>query len=198
MLKRLRKWGKAGVEPILWFVALLCLGCSAFVTAGSMDAQKRSVDRFPDQDGATVAALSQTAGGASQIEGRVVIATLGLSVPILSDCSDRSLRLGSCHVPGTAVAGGLGNMGLAGHRDGSFRPLRNIKVGDEVVVLEAEGKYRYIVERMGIVSADDVSVLAIGDEPELTLITCFPFNYVGAAPNRFVVHARLLSVDGGR
>lgn len=131
------------------------------------------------------------------MEGRIEVPKLHLSVPILSDCSDRALRLGSCHVPGTAVAGGLGNMGLAGHRDGSFRPLRDIQIGDEINVFAAEGNYHYLVRSMGVVAADDVSVLAIGDDPELTLITCFPFTYIGAAPKRFVVHAKLLSVDGG-
>lgn len=88
-------------------------------------------------------------------------------------------------------------MGLAGHRDGSFRPLRNIQAGDAIRVVAAEGTFDYRVRSMGVVAADDVSVLAIGEVPELTLITCFPFNYVGTAPKRFVVHATLLSVDGG-
>lgn len=156
--------------------------------------QQRAQVLFPSHSHGALVAVDVSRN--PEIEGRVEIARLHLSVPILSDCSDRALRLGSCHVPGTAEAGGLGNMGVAGHRDGSFRPLRNIQVGDRIDVFAPEGSFHYAVRSMGVVAADDVSVLAIGDEPELTLITCFPFNYVGAAPKRFIVHATLLSVDG--
>lgn len=188
------KKARWGIESLLWFGALACLGCCGFFSLRASSAQQQAQVLFPDR--AKVALAAASIAEAPAIEGRVEIPRLHVSVPILSDCSDGALRLGSCHVPGTAVAGGLGNMGVAGHRDGSFRPLRNIQIGDRIDVFAAEGEFHYLVQSMGVVAADDVSVLAIGDEPELTLITCFPFNYIGTAPKRFVVHAKLLSVDG--
>ncbi len=127
--------------------------------------------------------------------GELSIPKISLTVPILPDYDTGSLLKGIGHVKGTALPGGLGNMGLAGHRDTYFRPLRNISAGMDIRVKDANGTYHYIVDRMEVVMPDQVSVLDIGQRPELTLITCYPFNYVGAAPKRFIVHAHLLSVD---
>ncbi len=127
--------------------------------------------------------------------GRLEIKEIGLSVPVLQSYDPATLKRGVGHVPGTAVPGGLGNMVLAGHRDTYFRPLREARAGMEIEVVTQGGRYRYSIDSMEVVTPEQVEVLDIGSRPEMTLITCYPFDYVGAAPKRFIVHAHLLSVD---
>ncbi len=86
-------------------------------------------------------------------------------------------------------------MGLAGHRDTFLRPLRRVAPGMQIRATNPTGIYHYVVDSTEIVPPEAVDVLNIGSRPELTLITCYPFNYVGAAPRRFIVHAHLLSVS---
>ena len=93
------------------------------------------------------------------------------------------------HVPGTALPGQQANVGVAGHRDTLFRGLRDIKTNDLIEFETLAGKYSYRVGSTEIVKPDDVSVLQAGSSPELTLVTCYPFNYVGSAPDRFIVKA---------
>ena len=92
------------------------------------------------------------------------------------------------------MPGGLGTVGLAGHRDSFFRPLRGISTKMDIQLTDHSGTYHYSVDSTEIVDPDKVQVLEIAARPELTLITCFPFDFVGAAPRRFIVHAHLLSV----
>jgi sortase A len=127
------------------------------------------------------------------VMGRLEIPALALSVPILSDYEAASLLRGVGHIPGTAMPGGLGTLGLAGHRDTYFRPLARIKAKMDIRVVGREGAYHYAVDSTEIVKPEDVGVLDIRSRPELTLITCYPFHYVGAAPLRFIVHAHLVS-----
>ena len=129
------------------------------------------------------------------VMGRIEIPALALSAPITDDFDTGSLRHGVGHIPGTAVPGGLGTVGLAGHRDTFFRPLRNIAPKMEIRLTDRTGTYHYAVDSTEIVSPDKVQVLNIAARPELTLITCFPFDFVGAAPRRFIVHAHLLSAS---
>jgi len=91
------------------------------------------------------------------------------------------------------MPGGLGTLGLAGHRDTYFRPLARIKPRMDIRVIDQSGTYHYSVDSTEIVKPEEVEVLDIRSRPELTLITCYPFYYVGAAPLRFIVHAHLLS-----
>ncbi len=92
------------------------------------------------------------------------------------------------------MPGGLGTLGLAGHRDTFFRPLRRVTPKMEVRITDRTGVYHYVVDTTEVVTPDQVEVLSIRDRPEMTLITCYPFDYVGAAPKRFIVHAHLISV----
>ena len=133
--------------------------------------------------------------GDGAVIGRLEIPQVGLSVPVLENYDPATLKRGVGHIPGTAMPGGLGNLGLAGHRDTFLRPLRNVKRGMEVDVFTAAGKYRYQVDSFDIVLPEQTDVLDIRGTPELTLITCYPFDFVGAAPKRFIVHAHLLSLD---
>jgi len=141
----------------------------------------------------------EPANNPAAVIGRLEIPQIALSVPITASISQEGLLRGAGHVPGTALAGGLGTIGIAGHRDTFFRPLRRIRPGMQIKVVGAAGAYRYRVDSTEIVDPEEVKVLDIASRPMLTLITCYPFNYIGAAPRRFIVHAHLLSVapDGG-
>ncbi len=131
--------------------------------------------------------------GPAHVIGRLQIKEISLSVPIISGIADPDLIRGVGHIPGSGNAGGLGNMAVAGHRDTFFRPLRNVQIGMMVAVSGTYGTYHYQVDRTEIVTPEQLRVLDIGDHPELTMITCYPFNYIGAAPKRFVVFAHLVS-----
>ena len=185
------------VEAALWTsgAALLLFGCVTLTQASLAQQEGRElVDSLPRTVVGQEHAAKRRVEGA--IEAELEIPAIQLSVPVLTGCTEETLRRGACRLLGTAVAGGLGNMALAGHRDTSFRPLERLHAGDVARVVDASGRYEYIVNRTEVVSPDDVRVLDVGDRPELTLITCFPFHYVGAAPKRYIVHAYLRSVDG--
>lgn len=142
-----------------------------------------------------VAAGADAPDKAGAVMGRLAIKQVGLSVAVLQSYDPGTLKKGVGHVPGTAVPGGLGNMVLAGHRDTYFRPLRNVRAGMEIEVVTAEGRFAYSIDSMEVVTPDKVEIMDVGSRPEMTLITCYPFEFVGAAPKRFIVHAHLLSVD---
>jgi sortase A len=131
---------------------------------------------------------------------------LGIEVPVLEGTSDAILNRGVGHVPGTALPGQPGNLAITGHRDGFFRPLKDIALGDIIEVqrptqssTQTSGQAvqqtdRYVVSSTKIVSPADTSVLNKTTGSTLTLITCYPFYFVGAAPQRFIVQATLLPV----
>jgi sortase A len=122
--------------------------------------------------------------------GRLDIPRLGLSVAVLQGTGSRMLRLGTGHIEGTPLPGEAGNSGIAGHRDTFFRALRNIRDNDEIQFQTATGLSRYAVDWVKVVAPDDLSVLAPSSESALTLVTCYPFYFVGPAPERFIVRAR--------
>jgi sortase A len=128
----------------------------------------------------------------SKIVGRLEIPHLHLAVMVQEGVDARTLRHAVGHIPGTALPGTVGNVGVAGHRDTFFRALRNIRLRDVVELQTASGKYQYVVESARVVPPRDVSVLAPTGGETLTLVTCYPFYYVGSAPTRFVVHAALV------
>ena len=133
--------------------------------------------------------------GAATVIARLEIPRLGLAVPVMADYDPNSLLRGVGHIHGTAMPGGLGTMGLAGHRDTYFRPLRRIAPKMDIRVVDATGMYHYQVDSTEVVTPEQVEVLDIRMRPELTLITCYPFDFIGAAPKRFIVHAHLISVS---
>jgi sortase A len=106
---------------------------------------------------------------------------------------EKTLGLALGHIPGTSLPGQKGNVGVAGHRDTLFRGLREIGKNDLIQFETFEGNYAYRVETTEIVRPQDVSVLNTREYPELTLVTCYPFHYVGSAPQRFIVKARQVS-----
>ncbi|MBZ5618979.1 MAG: class D sortase [Acidobacteriia bacterium] len=128
--------------------------------------------------------------------GRLAIPRLHLSAMVREGTGEDTLDLSLGHVPHTALPGQDGNVAVAGHRDTIFRGLRGIHENDLIHFETLGGNYVYQVETTQIVKPQDVGVLKAGEHPELTLITCYPFYYVGSAPDRFIVKARQVSQDG--
>jgi sortase A len=179
MRKRMR------LEIGFWAIGLACAGYLLFIAAQAQVYHQRAADLI-----GTVAGPRES----GSLIGRLEIPALHLSVAVLEDDQSKSLLRGLGHIPGTAELGGLGNVALAGHRDTFLKPLRGIAPGMEIRAISGSGEYQYVVDSTEIVPPEAVEVLAIRSRPELTLITCYPFHYVGAAPKRFVVHAHLKSV----
>ena len=121
--------------------------------------------------------------------GRLEIERIGIAVIVVEGTNGRTLRRAVGHVPGTALPGEQGNVAITGHRDTFFRALRNIRKDDEVTLTTLHGAYRYRVDSMRVVEAKDTEVLNESGEAILTLVTCYPFYFVGPAPERFVVRA---------
>lgn len=130
--------------------------------------------------------------------GRIEIPRLGVSAVIRAGSDVRTLQLAVGHIPGTAYPGERGNIGLAGHRDTFFRRLRDIRGDDEIRIVAAEGTFTYRVERTNVVRPRDTWVLNPTDNAALTLVTCYPFTYVGSAPQRFIVRATMAEVPPPR
>jgi sortase A len=114
-----------------------------------------------------------------------------LEVPVFDDTDDFTLNRGLGRIHGTAQIGQTGNLGLAGHRDGFFRGLKDVVAGDEIDLVRQEQTDIYVISKIQIVNPDDVSVLNPTPTSTLTLVTCFPFYFIGNAPQRYIVTASL-------
>jgi|CZLA01.1.fsa_nt_gi sortase A len=125
--------------------------------------------------------------------GRIDISRIGLSAMIMEGIDERTLRRAVGHIPGTPLPGQPGNVALAGHRDTFFRALRNIREGDEITLQTLSGFFRYRVDSAKVVDPVETQVLDNSDEAILTLVTCYPFSYLGPAPKRFIVRAHQLA-----
>ncbi len=179
------------IEQVCWLVLLLCLGYIGFAYQQAYAAGLR----------AGALARSASPVNASPSSGAVIgelrIPAIGLSVPVIEDDDTGSLLRGVGHIRGTAFPGGLGTVGLAGHRDTFLRPLAKIAPHMEHVEIDVSrgaALYHYVVDTTEIVHPEAVNVLNQQNSPELVLVTCYPFHYIGAAPLRFIVHAHLVSL----
>jgi sortase A len=121
--------------------------------------------------------------------GVLDIPSLRLQVPVLEGTDDLTLDRAVGHIRGSTSLGESGNIGLAGHRDGFFRTLKDIHAGDAIDLHSQTGTSHYLVDEIKVVPPDDVSVLEARAKPSLTLVTCYPFYFVGSAPLRYIVHA---------
>jgi len=128
--------------------------------------------------------------------GRIEISTLGVEVMILEGVEPRTLRRAVGHIPGTALPGETGNVALAGHRDTFFRALRDIPKDTVITLTTLHGSYRYRVDSTLVVEPQAVEVLADSPGATLTLVTCYPFDFIGHAPKRFIVRARKIPGSG--
>jgi sortase A len=140
----------------------------------------------------TVAKAARLPSGSRRSTGRIEIPRIGISSVIVEGVTSGDLTLAVGHVPGTALPGKNGNVVLAAHRDTFFRNLGGIRTGDHITLSTAEASYQYAVQSIAVVGPEYVDALKTSSEPTLTLITCYPFSFVGPAPRRFIVQARLV------
>jgi sortase A len=131
---------------------------------------------------------------------RLEMPTLQLEATVLEGSDDATLSRGAGHIEDTSFPDDVGNgtspgvnIGIAGHRDTIFRPLKKVHSGDPLTLTTAKGAYRYRVVKTTIVGPDDVYVLDPTPRPTVTLVTCYPFEFIGHAPRRFIVRADLVS-----
>jgi sortase A len=121
------------------------------------------------------------------------IPALHLEVPVFEGTSEQNLNRGAGRIAGTAQIGEPGNVGIAAHRDGFFRVLKDVRIGDVLLLERPDATDSYRIVSTVIVDPSDVSVLQPTATHSVTLVTCFPFYYVGSAPRRFIVHAQRVS-----
>jgi sortase A len=121
------------------------------------------------------------------------IAKVHLEVPVLEGTDDLVLNRAVGHINGTVRPGEDGNIGIAGHRDGFFRVLKDVVLGDTLELLTPRRTNTYVVDEIVLTRPDDVSVLQPRLHPSVTLVTCYPFYYIGSAPQRYIIHASELT-----
>jgi LPXTG-site transpeptidase (sortase) family protein len=149
----------------------------------------------PDQSlwsaGRIVDFAASLAEPSSPVIGVFSIPRFDLELPVYNGATELHMNRGIARIDGTSMPGEGGNLGIAGHRDGYFRVLKDIGFGDEIVVTGPDGPSTYLVEQLMVVDPSAVEVLHQTDRPAITLVTCYPFYYVGHAPERFIVRAVL-------
>jgi sortase A len=197
------------LERILLLVGVLCLGGWTFAWLDARYTQYRDgqiLDEAlsasatpgapPARETDSLATFRQpgherrTPVPEGSLVGRIEIPRLGVSTIVLEGVDNQTLRRGAGHIPETSLPGDRGNVGIAAHRDSFFRALKDIRKNDIVRLETLQGTFRYRVDWTQIVQPEDTQVLANTGEPALTLVTCYPFYYVGSAPKRFIVRAQ--------
>ena len=185
-LKLALRWSRR----ILFAMAALAVGYCGFVLLDAWIFQQRQARNLELPLPAVSSPSPREPGAAlGGLIGRIEVARVGLSAMVVEGTDDATLRRAAGHIRGTTVPGQPGNIGIAAHRDTFFRPLRNVRVNDIVTLTTLKGEYRYRVVSTRVVSPDEVSVLNSTGEEILTLVSCYPFYFVGPAPNRFIVRA---------
>ena len=201
-LRRILKWS----QRALFACAILLLGYCAFALADAwlfqrresrdldrLLRERRAASQVTPQPVSVISPKVAPAAVAGSLIGRIEIPRLLLSVVVVEGDDRTSLRRAVGHIPGTALPGEAGNVGLAGHRDTFFRPLKDVKIKDEIQISTVKGNFRYEVVSLRIVDPENVGVLAPSGENVLTLVTCYPFYFVGPAPKRWIVRAKQVS-----
>jgi sortase A len=182
-----------------WFFVIAGCASLSFVAYAVLDArvfevrENRRLDLMIQQSvlasSTTLDSHAQNIPKVGEVLGRISIKRLGVSVIFMEGLTPKILRRGVGHVPGTPLPGEIGNVALAGHRDTFFRPLERIRLDDEILITTTASTARYRVDSVKVVDLNDVEVLAPATNSTLTLITCYPFYFMGSAPRRFIVHA---------
>ena len=172
------------IERALLALGLVCLGYVGYVTL-----EARHFQRASGCDGCDGRDRCDRCRWATSLIGIMEIPRLNVSSPVMSGDGEKTLDVAVGHLPDTPKPWEGGNSAFAAHRDGLFRPLKDIRVGDDVRVRSVHGEFVYRVRHTRIVEPDDLSVLAPTESDTLTLITCYPFTFIGHAPKRFIVQA---------
>ena len=195
---------KRRLERVLWTLGAACLlivGAAMAYSWWSYRAGLRVLDRelaaaAPPVNGIASARTARTFAP-GEVIGRIEIPRLELSAIVLEGVEETSLLGGVGHIPRTGLPGFAGNIGLAAHRDMHFRALRDIVLGDRISITTTDGVFEYQVSGTQIVGPEDAWVLAAPPPVALTLVTCYPFRYIGRAPKRFIVQAVPVRADQG-
>lgn len=182
-----------GIVLALWCADVLYLAHrTANMPVPPPASRKASADaRLPGDVGAS----RQPAVGAGEWLARLDAPTVRMHATVLEGSDDATLARGAGHIEDTAFPGDRGNFGVAGHRDTTFRPLRFVRIGDPMTVTTRDRVFHYRVESTAIVGPDDVYVLDDAGHPTMTLVTCYPFEFIGHAPRRFIVRANLIGSE---
>jgi sortase A len=193
-------------ERLAWVGGIAAVGLWSLLSVSGAMGARRELQRFaafqsaaalgestPDQrlwSAARVLAWRDTEGRQSPVPLAVLrVPGIGLEVAVLEGTDDWTLNRAVGRIEGTANPGEAGNSGIAGHRDGFFRGLKDVRAGDALEIETRGAVHHYRVERTWIVQPDDVSVLDPTEVSAVTLVTCYPFYFVGSAPQRFIVRA---------
>jgi len=183
------KW----IERCLWAIGLAALAVwlGVWLSARQQQAEgNRELDRQISV--ATAPSALPVKLGRGYLIGRIEIPRLRISTVIFEGTDEDVLRIGAGHMPGSPLPGESGNVVVAAHRDTFFRPLRNIHTNDDIAIVTSGGTRRYRVDSIEIVTPDRTDVLGKTQISELTLVTCYPFEWFGHAPKRFIVRAHEL------
>src|SRR5262245_9374313 len=186
------------LEHALSALGILALGFCVWELGSACVHRVRGERRLASLAAAAASPLAPSVPAATRAEvartglvGRLEIPRVGLAAIVEEGVDQRTLRHAAGHLPGTALPGEAGNVVVAGHRDSFFQPLRNVRTGEALRFVTPDGVFEYTVVSLDVVSPSATDVLDQGTRPEATLITCYPFGYVGPAPQRFVVRAAL-------
>jgi sortase A len=186
------RWLLRRSQYLFFITGILALGYVGFTVLEARVYQvsaKRSLETQIQVENEHGPSAPKPAVKNGDVLGRLDIPRLGVSVAVLQGTNSRILRLGVGHIDGTALPGEPGNSGIAGHRDTFFRELKDVQKNDEIELQTANGRFRYQVDWAKVVAPDDRTVLTSSTESALTLVTCYPFYFVGPSPKRFVVRA---------
>jgi sortase A len=177
---------------LTWLGSALIIGGAVFLACYWWTLHERTVaqQRAKEWLNRTATIHRPAPARRGDVVGELDIPRLQVSVMVFEGDDSGILKQGAGHIPGTALPAGTGNIGIAAHRDTYFRPLRAIRANDVITLKTPAGTSRYTVTECGIVRPSDVGVLERAPGRDLTLVTCYPFFYVGSAPERFIVHAR--------
>lgn len=201
---------KRSLEIALWVIGVACVAVFATSKIATARAQTAAihelearwqdqVDVAPDQSLWSAKRIAEYAAleaerSATAPLGILTIPDVDVRVAVFNGTSDRVMNIGAGRVPGTAKIDGDGNLAIAAHRDGFFRGLKDIAIGDDISVRHGDGIVNYSVTEIFVVDPDAVHVLEPTEGAALTLITCYPFYFVGDAPQRFIVRAVAVSI----
>jgi len=183
------RWSR-NVLLIIGLLALSYVGYSLLDARLYQAEQARRFERELKETNLPRAESSGVAVSEGSPLGRIEISSVGLTTMILEGTEEETLRRAVGHIRGTPLPGQRGNVALAGHRDTFFRELRDIRVNDEITLTTLSGSHHYRVDSTKVVKPEETEVLKDDGADTLTLVTCYPFNFVGSAPKRFIVRAR--------
>jgi sortase A len=175
---------------------LLGAGLSLGVWCAAAMLEANAVANMPVPEPPAVTGPSAPAPAAAPATGswvaRLDAPTVRLSATVLEGSDEATLDRGAGHLEDTPLPGQPGNVGIAGHRDTTFRAVRHLRTGDPLELTTRDRVYRYLITRTFIVDPKDVYVLDPGEQPMLTLVTCYPFEFIGHAPRRYIIQAVLV------